>query len=169
MSTRSKGPWKSPAAASRRLDGVRLYVLLDGRASPEEFEQLVIALIQVGVRAIQLRDKKMNDRLLLDRARQLRSLTREAETLCIINDRPDIAALARADGVHVGQEEISVKDARRIVGLQALVGVSTHSIEQARQAVLDGANYIGVGPTFPSATKSFEQFPGVELLARGGG
>ena len=86
------------------------------------------------------------------------------KTLFIINDRPDLAALARADGVHVGQEELSVKDARSIVGPETLVGVSTHSIEQARQAVLDGANYIGVGPTFPSGTKQFEQFPGVELL-----
>ena len=82
----------------------------------------------------------------------------------VMNDRPDLAALARADGVHVGQEELSVKDARTIVGPKALVGVSTHSIEQARQAVLDGANYIGVGPTFPSGSKQFEHFPGVNLL-----
>ena len=57
-----------------------------------------------------------------------------------------------------------MKDARRIVGPESLVGVSTHSIEQARQAVLDGANYIGVGPTFPSNTKTFDQFPGLDLL-----
>ena len=81
-----------------------------------------------------------------------------------MNDRPDLAVLARANGVHVGQTELSVKDARSIVGPDMLVGVSTRSIEQARQAVLDGANYIGVGPTFPSNTKRFEQFPGVELL-----
>ena len=83
-----------------------------------------------------------------------------------MNDRPDLAVLARADGVHVGQEELSVKDARSIVGPDMLVGVSTHSIEQARQAVLDGASYLGVGPTFPSGTKRFEQFPGVELCGR---
>ena len=81
-----------------------------------------------------------------------------------MNDRPDLAVLAQADGVHVGQEELSVKDARSIVGPDMLVGVSTHNIEQARQAVLDGADYLGVGPTFPSGTKQFEQFPGVELL-----
>jgi thiamine-phosphate pyrophosphorylase len=81
-----------------------------------------------------------------------------------MNDRPDLAALSRADGVHIGQEELPVKDAREIVGPQAIIGVSTHSIEQARQAVLDGANYIGVGPTFPSETKQFDRFPGVELL-----
>jgi thiamine-phosphate pyrophosphorylase len=81
-----------------------------------------------------------------------------------MNDRPDLARLADADGVHVGQDELSVQDARRIVGPRALVGVSTHSIEQARQAVLDGASYIGVGPTFPSQTKSFQEIPGLEFV-----
>ena len=146
------------------LAEVSLYVLADGCGSPEKFERLVIALIDAGVGAIQLRDKQLGDRDLLARARMLRALTRETPTLFIMNDRPDLAALSQADGVHIGQEELSVKDARRIVGPEMLVGVSTHNIEQARQAVLDGANYIGVGPTFPSATKQFEQFPGVELL-----
>ena len=111
-----------------------------------------------------MRDKRLADRELLDRARQLRQLTLGTSTLLVINDRPDLAALARADGVHMGQEELSVKDARSIVGPEALIGVSTHSIEQARQAVLDGANYLGVGPTFPSGTKQFDRFPGLELL-----
>ena len=84
--------------------------------------------------------------------------------LVIINDRPDVAAVVDADGVHVGQEEMQVKDARTIVGPRRLIGVSTHSIEQARAAVLDGANYLGVGPTFPSRTKSFDAFPGLDLV-----
>ncbi len=91
-------------------------------------------------------------------------MTWETPALCIVNDRPDLAALAGADGVHVGQQDVSVKDARLIVGPESLIGVSTHSIEQARQAVLDGANYIGTGPTFPSGTKSFAHFPGLDLL-----
>jgi thiamine-phosphate pyrophosphorylase len=82
----------------------------------------------------------------------------------IVNDRPALAVLAKADGVHIGQEDMAVKDARTIVGDGAIVGVSTHSVEQARQAVLDGADYIGVGPTFPSGTKDFEHLPGVGLL-----
>jgi thiamine-phosphate pyrophosphorylase len=147
-----------------RLADVRLYVLVAARPTPDEFERLVRSLVEAGVGAIQLRDKQLGDRELLARARLLRTLTRETKTLCIVNDRPDLAALAGADGVHVGQEEISVKDARQIVGPEALVGVSTHSIEQARQAVFDGASYIGVGPTFPSETKQFEQFPGIALL-----
>ncbi len=147
-----------------RLTASRLYVLLDGRKSIDEFEELARQLIEAGVDVLQLRDKRLADRELIDRARRLRKLTHGTPTLLIINDRPDIAALVRADGVHVGQDELSVKDARTIVGPEMLIGVSTHSIAQARQAVLDGANYIGVGPTFPSGTKQFEHFPGVELL-----
>jgi len=148
----------------KRLASARLYVLLDGRGSPEEFERLVRSVIAAGADMIQLRDKRLGDRELLARARQLHDVTRETGTPWIMNDRADLAVLAHADGVHVGQEEVSVKDARRIVGPEAFVGVSTHCIEQARQAVLDGASYIGVGPTFSSDTKSFEHFPGVELL-----
>ena len=147
-----------------RLADVRLYVLLDGRESAEEFERLASVLIENGVDAIQLRDKRLDDRTLLDRGRRLRALTRRGNTLFIVNDRPDIAALSHADGVHVGQEELSPKNARAIVGPDALIGVSTHSIQQARCAVLSGANYIGVGPTFLSNTKEFEQFPGPALL-----
>ncbi len=149
-----------------RLAAARLYVLIDGRPSVEEFERLARSLIDAGVQVLQLRDKQLGDRELLERARLLRALTQATPTLFVLNDRPDLAALAGADGVHVGQEELSVKDARSIVGPEALVGVSTHSIEQARRAVLDGANYIGVGPTFSSGTKRFEQFPGVELLRK---
>ena len=147
-----------------RLAAARLYVLLDGRSSVGEFERMAQGLIRGGVDVLQLRDKRLADRELIDRARHLRRLTRETSTLLVINDRPDLAVLAQADGVHVGQGELSVKDARSIVGPDRLIGVSTHSIEQAQQAVLDGANYLGVGPTFPSGTKQFDRFPGPELL-----
>jgi thiamine-phosphate pyrophosphorylase len=147
-----------------RLAAARLYVLIDIRPTADEFRQLVERLIAAGVHVLQLRDKHCNDRELLERARILRKLTASTPALFIVNDRPDLAAISHADGVHLGQEEISVKDARSIVGPAALIGVSTHSIEQVRQAVLDGANYIGVGPTFSSGTKTFDHFPGLELL-----
>jgi thiamine-phosphate pyrophosphorylase len=150
--------------SAERLAHVRLYVLIPGGSSAEEFERLARPLIAAGVHALQLRDKQLGDRQLVERARLLRAWTRGTDTLLIINDRPDVAVLCQADGVHVGQEELSVKDARAIVGPEALVGVSTHTIQQARQAVLAGANYIGVGPTFPSGTKPFASFPGVDLL-----
>lgn len=152
------------SAAAQRLRSARLYVLVDGRSSAEEFRSLVTALVEAGVHIIQLREKRLTEREILQRARILREITRNSQTLFIMNDRPDLAVLSGADGVHVGQEELSVKDARTIVGPRRLVGVSTHSIEQARQAVLDGADYIGCGPTFPSLTKEFSHFPGLEFL-----
>jgi len=81
-----------------------------------------------------------------------------------MNDRADIAVACGADGVHVGQDELSVADARRIVGPEKLVGVSTHSLAQAQAAVVEGANYIGVGPVFESKTKSFSQQVGTALV-----
>jgi thiamine-phosphate pyrophosphorylase len=155
-------PTRIPAAA--RLASAKLYVLVEGGRSTAKFGNLIDALIAGGVHVIQLRDKKLNDRELLGRARLLGTKTRGTETLFIMNDRPDLAALSHADGVHVGQDELSVKDARAIVGPRALIGVSTHSIEQARQAVLDGANYIGVGPVFSTETKQFDKLAGVALV-----
>jgi thiamine-phosphate pyrophosphorylase len=152
------------AQSLSELADARLYVLLDAGANVDQFAQLVRVLVEAETHILQLRDKKLDDRTLLARARTLRELTRGTKTLFIMNDRADLAALSDADGVHVGQEELTVKDARSIVGPTKLIGVSTHSIEQARQAVLDGANYIGCGPTFPSTTKSFDAFAGIAFL-----
>jgi thiamine-phosphate pyrophosphorylase len=147
-----------------RLGHARLYVLIDGGSALDAFCRLAEQLVASGVHVIQLREKNLDDRRLIERARALREITAPAGVLLIMNDRPDLAVLSRADGVHVGQEELSVKDARTIVGPEKIIGVSAHSIDQARQAVLDGANYLGVGPTFPSNTKHFAEFPGVALL-----
>lgn len=158
------------AAVPVELKAAKLYVLIDGVSSECAFAEQVQALCEAGVHVLQLRDKKLDDRTLLERARLLRRIIDDHSPLTthrplfIINDRPDIAVLSGADGVHVGQEELSVRDVRRIVGGLLIVGVSTHSIEQARQAVQDGANYLGCGPTFPSATKHFDRFPGLEFL-----
>jgi len=146
------------------LQGVRLCVLVDGWKSEAEFERLVASLVAAGVGMIQLRDTKLDDRKLIRRARILRQQTREFPTLAIINDRADVTAITNADGVHIGQEDLSVKEARTIVGMRGLVGVSTHNIGQARAAVLDGANYLGAGPTFPSSTKEFATFAGLDYL-----
>jgi thiamine-phosphate pyrophosphorylase len=151
-------------SSRERLDGVRLCVLVDGRASARDFEKLVRELVAAGVGMIQFRDKQLDDRELVERARLLVELTRGSRTLSVINDRADIAAAVHADGVHVGQEDLSVKDARAIVGTRLLVGVSTHNIGQARGAVLDGADYLGAGPTFVSRTKSFDAFAGLDYL-----
>ena len=148
----------------RRIPGPALCVILDGCASPGALARVAKSLIAVGVHMLQLRDKTLPDRRLVERARILRQLTRGTDTLFVVNDRADIARAASADGVHMGQDDVSVRDARRVVGPHALVGVSTHSLDQAKQAVIDGANYIGVGPVFPSTTKPQERLAGIELL-----
>jgi thiamine-phosphate pyrophosphorylase len=152
------------SSARDQLREAHVYLLVAADQCRLGFETVVKQALDAGVQVIQLREKIVADRELIRRARQLRQWTREAGALLIINDRPDLAILSDADGVHVGQTELSVADARSIVGPDRLVGVSTHSIDQARQAELDGADYLGIGPTFPSQTKSFVQFPGLEFV-----
>lgn len=120
--------------------------------------------LAAGVRIIQIREKNMSDRKLIEHGHRIREWTREYGATLIMNDRPDLALLIDADGVHVGQDELSVADARKIVGPKLYVGVSTHSVEQAEQALREGADYIGVGPVFPSKTKSFSEFVGLDLV-----
>ena len=149
------------------IEDNKLYVLMDCGASEVAFASLAQSFISAGVHVIQLRDKQADDSTLLSRAKLLRSLLRNSASqlpLFIMNDRPDLALLAQADGVHVGQEELSVYEVRQIVGPKLLIGVSTHNLAQAQQAVLDGANYLGCGPIFPSETKSFDTFPGLDFL-----
>ena len=170
------------AQSRQRLAEVRLCVLVSGSACGEPgcasgepgcvsaprpiLEWTIKEAAAGGAGMIQLREKSLSDREFLERARKVRRWTREADVLCIVNDRPDIARLAEADGVHLGQDDLPVREARRILGPDLVIGVSTHNLDQVRQAILDGANYIGIGPTFPSATKEFGEFPGLDLVSR---
>lgn len=152
--------------ARRRLAHVSLCVLIDGGSSVEACRQLAATLAAAGVGMIQLRDKQLDGDALVGRARAVRdgvaAATQPADrTLVIVNDRVDIAAAVDADGVHLGQDDLSIRDARRVLGPRAILGRSTHSIEQARAAQQQGANYLGVGPIYPSRTKQFADFPGL--------
>ena len=148
----------------RNLEETQLCVLIDGCSSTSELTHLVEQLLSAGVDLIQLREKRLTDRDLMVAGLRLTELTRGTSTRWIMNDRVDLALSSGADGVHLGQDDLHVSDARRILGANRLIGVSTHSMEQARQAVMDGANYIGVGPTFVSNTKQFDAFPGLEFV-----
>jgi len=152
------------SAARERLQNAVLQVLLSAATCFGSLEWTVKEAAGGGADVIQLREKGRNDRDLLERAREVRQWTHEAGVLFIVNDRPDVARLVEADGVHLGQEDLPVHEARRIVGPDALIGVSTHNLEQVRQAVRDGASYIGVGPAFPSGTKQFSDLPGVPFV-----
>ncbi len=148
----------------RELADRRLYLLATDALCPLGLGPAVRAALAGGVAVVQLREKEMPERRLLELGRRVRVWTRETGALFIVNDRADLAVASDADGVHVGQDELPVKETRAIVGPRRLVGVSTHTLEQARKAVLDGADYLGVGPVFPSATKSFDTLAGLELV-----
>jgi thiamine-phosphate pyrophosphorylase len=151
-------------AARQRLADARLYVLVTGARCAAALDWTIHEAAAGGAQVIQLREKELPDRELVERARQVRRWTRQAGVLFIMNDRPDVARLVEADGVHLGQDDLAVRDARRLVGPDVLVGVSTHHLEQVRQAVLEGASYIGVGPTFPSGTKAFAELAGLPFV-----
>ena len=117
--------------------------------------------IDGGADCLQLREKELEAAELLKRAKQLVKLCRDRNVICIINDRADIAMLSDAHGLHVGQTDLPATEARKLIGREKILGVSTHNIEQARQAVIDGADYIGVGPVFKSSTKTRDILPGL--------
>jgi thiamine-phosphate pyrophosphorylase len=147
-----------------QLAAARLYVIVSEASCRASLVGTVSEALAGGAQVIQLREKSMADRVLLETARDIRKMTRSAGALFIVNDRADIALLADADGVHLGQDDMAVHDARRLLGPEALIGVSTHNLEQVHQAVLGGASYIGVGPTFASSTKQFTEFPGLDFV-----
>jgi len=153
-----------PERTRASLEEIRLCVLVghsrSGRAALEVLEEV----LDGGCRMVQLREKDLPDRELLDLARKARHLTQQAGALLIINDRADVARQVGADGVHVGQTDLPLVEVRKIIGLDRLVGVSTHSVEQASEAESAGADYIGVGPVFHSSTKPKLGSLGVELV-----
>jgi thiamine-phosphate pyrophosphorylase len=144
-------------SAHRGLSNARLMVLVGGPLTIGELTWTVGEILAGGADVIQYRDKGLPDRELLQRAREIRILTAKARVPLIMNDRVDIARLASCDGVHLGQDDLAPRDARRIMGPAALIGVSTHDRTQLDAAILAGAGYLGVGPVFPSATKEFSE------------
>ena len=139
--------------ARRRFDDVRVYVLLTESLCRRPWRDVVAAAAKGGATCFQLREKEMTDRQLLERAGEFCALCHNLESLCIINDRPDIAAACGADGVHVGQGDMGVAAARRVVGVEKIVGASTHSVDEARAAIAESPDYVAVGPMFATALK----------------
>ena len=153
-------------ASNERLEHVQICALVSASsfANPDSMAEYFQRLVSANVGMIQLREKSQPDSQLVQSAKILRQVTAGTNTICIVNDRADIAAAVDADGVHLGQDDLSIAAATRILGPGKLVGMSTHDIDQARTAVLDGADYLGVGPTFPSTTKSFTDFSGLDFV-----
>ncbi len=129
------------------------------------FFQTIQAAIDGGVRLIQYRDKSGLRGQIYERAERLRLLTRQSNVKLIINDEVDIAMAVEADGVHLGQDDFPVSAARALLGDQAIIGLSTHSLEEALEAEKKAVDYIGFGPIFATETKLSERLPfGIESL-----
>jgi thiamine-phosphate pyrophosphorylase len=153
---------------SARFSRVRLYVIVTASLCRGDWLATAERAIEGGAECIQLREKDLEDGELLARARRLGALCLERGVLFVMNDRADIARLCDADGVHLGQTDVSPADARRIVGPDRLIGLSTHTPEQLRAAIAAGADYIAVGPMFASTTKPQPHVAGPELLRLAG-
>jgi len=149
------------------LRDFRLYVIIDlevlkGRDSLKVAQGAVAG----GADVIQLRGKASTAKELAEAGRAMRGLIKKDEALFIVNDRPDIALAVGADGVHLGQDDLPVADARSILGRERIIGLSTHSLEQASDAQESGADYIGVGPVFSTPTKPGYKAVGLDLISK---
>jgi len=150
-----------------RLVLPRLYVILDAALLTIPETQCARELVDAGVRLLQYRNKTAPSRELLENSRQLSAELMPRGVTLMVNDRADVAVLASASGVHVGQEDLSVEEARSIAGPDRLVGISTHNLAQLEQAARTSADYIAVGPIFSTLTKVYpDPVIGTEFLRR---
>jgi thiamine-phosphate pyrophosphorylase len=160
-------PMALDAALKSRLAKAQLYLvtgqeLSKGRPTPKVAEEA----LKGGVDILQMREYSLNDSELLKTGQKLRELTRKYNALFIVNNRPDIARLLDADGVHIGQDDLPIAEARKIIGTGKMVGVSTHAVDQMRKAIAEGADYIGVGPIFATPTKSGRKAVTIEYVRK---
>lgn len=153
-----------PVSNPGALPPLDVYVILDrGAAGGRDLVDLAGVLLEAGVRWLQLRDKQAGARELLVLARRLNIRVEAAGGVLVVNDRPDVAVLAGARGVHLGQDDLPVPEVRRLWP-SLLVGVSTHDVAQARQAQADGADYVAVGSVFPTTSKGGFELVGLDTL-----
>jgi thiamine-phosphate pyrophosphorylase len=148
-----------------RLVLPRLYVILDATLLNNSPHDCAQELAAAGVRLLQYRNKSASARDLLETSRQLASSLTCYRSSLVVNDRPDVAALADAAGVHVGQEDLDPEQVRAVVGEKMWVGVSTHNLEQFRRAAATSADYIALGPIFTTTSKENpDPVVGLELI-----
>lgn len=151
----------------KKLEKVHLYCFSPGAlCGSRDPLELVAAQISGGADAIQLREKGRSKRERLEFGLEIKRMTEEAGVLFIVNDDVDLALALNADGVHLGQDDLPIRFARTLMK-DKIIGVSTHSLEQAKEAVDAGADYIGVGPVFETSTKlDRDPLVGLDLVSR---
>jgi thiamine-phosphate pyrophosphorylase len=151
----------------KRLVLPRLYVILDAALLTVPETECAHKLIDAGVRLLQYRNKGASARELFESSKRLSSLLISKGIVFVLNDRADVASSAEASGVHVGQEDLGAGAARSLIGAGKLLGVSTHTLEQFKQAVATSADYVAVGPVFSTSTKANpDPAVGIEFIRR---
>lgn len=152
---------------ARSFSAWRLYVIVDRSAAKgRDLLRITEQAIRGGADVIQLRDKAALAGSLAEEGARLLAVTKAAGVPLIINDRVDVAAAIGADGVHVGQDDLPVAEARRILGPGKLIGTSTHSLQQALDADTEPIDYLAVGPIYPTPTKPDSPFVGLALIGQ---
>lgn len=141
-----------------------VYLVTEDALPAESRLRAVEQALAAGARVVQLRDKRTPKRRLLEEARAMRSLCRDREAVFLVNDDVALAWCVDADGVHVGQDDLPVEEARRLLGDQKLIGLSVSAVEEALEAERLGVDYIGVGAIFATPTKVDAELGGLELL-----
>jgi thiamine-phosphate pyrophosphorylase len=150
-----------------RFNLPKLYPITDTRLSGLSHAEQVARLADGGATFVQLREKRMSPREFYREAEEALKLARERGVRLIINDRVDIALALQADGVHLGQDDLPPEAARRLLGSRAIIGFSTHNLEQAREAARLPIDYIAIGPLFPTSSKDNpDPVVGLEELSR---
>lgn len=144
-----------------------LYVITDARISaPRDDIEVVEKAIAGGAGLIQLREKGLSAKGLIALGFTLRNMTKRNEVLLIVNDRVDVAKVVKADGVHLGQEDMPVRFAREVLGEEKIIGVTIRNLDQAKRAAEEGASYVSVGPIYGSSVKSDIEPVGLELISQ---
>jgi thiamine-phosphate pyrophosphorylase len=136
-----------------RLASARLYLLATRRVARRPLAEAVAAACRGGVGVVQVREKESPDAVVLALVRDLAPVVRAAGGILLVNDRVEVALAAEADGVHLGPGDMDLREARRLLGPGLLLGATTHDLAQANRAVAAGADYVGIGPVFPTRTK----------------
>jgi thiamine-phosphate diphosphorylase len=141
-----------------------LCFITDPKISDLPYEDMILKVLMGGAQWVQYREKEGSKRKIYEKAVRLRRIVKDYNALFIVNDFVDIAICVNADGVHLGQDDLPMKEARKMIGKDRIIGISTHSLEQAIEAEKNGADYIGFGPVFHTLTKDAGKPMGIDIL-----
>ena len=148
-----------------KLSKIGVYLITDEKIAHKPLEKIVADSLEGGIRFIQFRDKYSTTLRLYEKGKKIKELTDNYSAVLIVNDRIDVALSIDADGVHIGKDDMPVNEARNILGYEKIIGSTVRSLEEAKEAIREGADYVSIGPIFPTISKKGLPPPiGLEIL-----